>query len=68
MPPNIKLIISVLALMLCTGVFVLDDSGGASPWVALALGPLMVFSIWVFPEPKADDIRKQAAKQRTQSH
>jgi hypothetical protein len=65
MPPHLKLIISVLALLLCTGVFYFDDSPGAARWVALALGPLMVFSIWVFPEPKADDVRKQAARQRS---
>ncbi len=64
MPTHIKIIVSALALILCTLVFVFDDSGGASRWVALALGPLMVFSIWVFPEPKADDVRKHAAKAR----
>lgn len=67
MPNHIKLILSVLALILCTSVFALDDSGGAAPWVALALGPIMVFSIWVFPEAAAKDIRKQAAKQRGES-
>jgi cell division protein FtsW (lipid II flippase) len=64
MPSYLKLIISVLALLLCTVVYVLDDSSGASRWIALALGPLMVFSIWVFPEAKADDVRKHAARRR----
>ena len=65
MPVYLKLIVSALALILCTTVFLVDTDGGAARWVALALGPLMVFSIWVFPEPKAKDIRKEAAGRRS---
>ena len=66
MPTNIKIIVSLLALALCTAVFFLDDRPGEiAPWIALALGPLMVFSIWVFPEAKGKEIRKEAAKRRS---
>ena len=64
MPVFWKVVVSVLALALCTTVFLVDDSGGVSRWVALALGPMMVFSIWVFPEAKAEDIRREAAERR----
>lgn len=68
MPPQYKILISVLALILCTALFVLDTraGGGAARWIALALGPLMVAAIWVFPEPKAKakDVRKEAAERR----
>lgn len=65
MPVYLKLIVSALALALCTTVFLVDSGGGTARWVALLLGPVMVFSIWVFPEPKADAIRKEAAERRS---
>lgn len=66
MPNHLKLIISVLALILTTTVFYLDTraGAGASRWVALALGPLMVFGIWVLPEAKLREIRKEVASRR----
>ena len=68
MPVHLKIIVSVLALLVSTAVFFLDmqagTEGGASRWIALALGPFMVFGIWVFPEPKHKDIRREAARRR----
>ena len=69
MPNHLKAIISVLALILSSSVFYLDSQTnvGASRWVALALGPLMVFGIWVFPEAKLREIRSDAAHKRSAS-
>ncbi len=67
MPSHLKLIISALALVAAVAMFWLDSRSGmpgASRWVALALGPLAVFSIWVFPEAAAKEIRKEAAQRR----
>ncbi|MDX1431260.1 MAG: hypothetical protein R3286_02310 [Gammaproteobacteria bacterium] len=66
MPPQYKVLISVLALIITSLLFWLDTraGGGAARWVALALGPLMVAAIWIFPEPKSKDIRKEAARRR----
>lgn len=66
MPNHLKIIISILALALTTTVFYLDTraGAGASRWVALALGPLMVFGIWILPEAKLRQIREDAAKRR----
>lgn len=65
MPTPYKILISVLALIVATLVFYLSDEENVSRWVALALGPFMVFSIWVFPEAKAKEIRREAAKRRS---
>ena len=67
MPTHIKIIVSILAVALCTIFFFVATDSGAARWIALALGPFMVFGIWVFPEPKADDVRKHAARQRDPS-
>ncbi len=61
MPNHIKIIISLIALAMCTLVFWFDHQSGdaafeTSKWVALCLGPLMVGSIWVFPEAKKRDV------------
>ena len=66
MPNHLKVAISVLALIVSTLVFYLDTraGAGASRWVALALGPLMVFAIWIFPEAKLREIRADAAQRR----
>lgn len=66
MPNHIKVVISLLALVVTLSMFYLDTraGAGASRWVALFLGPLMVFAIWLFPEAKAKDIRREAAKRR----
>jgi hypothetical protein len=68
MPSHLKAIISALALAAAVLMFWLDSrwgTPGASRWVALALGPLAVFAIWVFPEAAAREIRKEAAQRRT---
>lgn len=67
MPTHLKIIISVIALLVATGMFYYDTQAGtpgASRWVALFLGPFVVFAIWVFPEAQAKDIRREAAKRR----
>jgi hypothetical protein len=66
MPVRYKLLISVLALIMGAAVFFLDthSGGGTARWVALGLGPFMVFAIWLFPETKAKEIRREAAKRR----
>ena len=67
MPNHLKFIISAMALAAAAIMFWVDTRAGtpgAARWVALALGPLAVFSIWVFPEAKAKEIRKEAAERR----
>ena len=67
MPNHLKLIVSILALAAAAAAFWLDTragAGGAARWVALALGPVAVFAIWVFPEAKAREIRREAADRR----
>lgn len=66
MPAALKALLSAAALLVCLALFFHDLShgAGAEKWVALLLGPLMVFGIWVFPETDARNIRKQAAQKR----
>lgn len=66
MPVRYKILISILAVLIGVTVFYLDTRAGGGParWVALGLGPLMVMAIWMFPETKAKDIRREAAKRR----
>jgi len=66
MPVRYKILVSALALLASFVMFYVDTQAGAgaSRWVALAVGPLMVIGIWIFPEPKAKDIRREAAKRR----
>jgi len=66
MPPQYKILISILALIVTAAIFIFDTKSGvgAGSWVALLLGPLMVIAIWIFPEPKSKDIRNEAAKRR----
>ena len=64
MPNHYKALVSVLAVALCTAVFFFDTSSGAARWVTLALGPMMAGAIWVLPEAKAKEIRKEAAGRR----
>ena len=54
MPVPYKILVSILALAVTAGVFYFDTQAGAGGerWVALLLGPLMIFGIWVFPEAK----------------
>lgn len=71
MPSNIKIVISVVALLVSCAMFLVDhyylsDSvNSLSKWIALLLGPLMVGAIWVFPEASKKDvgeIRRQNAE------
>lgn len=67
MPVPYKILISVLALIVSAAVFWFDTRAGETGlvrWVALALGPLAVLGIWIFPEAKAREIRREAAKRR----
>lgn len=66
MPNHLKLILSIIVLAVTGTMFYIDlqAGGGFAKWVALLLGPLMVFSLWIFPEAKAKDIRKESAGKR----
>ncbi len=66
MPNHLKVIISIAALVVTGLVFYFDTQAGAgaSRWVALGLGPLMVFAIWIFPEAKLREVRADAAQRR----
>ena len=66
MPAQYKLLVSVLALIACGVLFYIDShmGAGAERWVVALLGPLMVFAIWIFPEAKSREIRREAAKRR----
>ena len=67
MPPLLKTALSIAALLVCLALFSYDLRHDAGPekWIALLLGPLMVFGIWVFPEASAKEIRRQAADKRS---
>ena len=64
MPTHYKALVSVLAIAVCTAVFYFDTSSGIARWVTLALGPMMAGAIWVLPEAKAKEIRKEVADRR----
>ena len=64
MPTQYKVLVSVLAIAVCTAVFYFDTATGVVRWVTLGLGPMMAGAIWVLPEAKAKEIRKEAASRR----
>ena len=67
MPKHLKLIVSFAAVVASVAMFAFDTwaaGGGLARWVALALGPLAVFAIWVFPEAGPKDVRREAAERR----
>ena len=64
MPNHYKILVSVLAIAVCTAVFWFDTSSGVTRWVTLALGPMMACAIWVLPEAKAKEIRREVANRR----
>ena len=71
MPTYLKLIVSTIAFAAGALMFWFDTqagTGGAARWVALFLGAFAVFAIWVFPEAKAKEIRKEAAAKRSQTN
>ncbi len=67
MPSHLKKILSLIILLVCLSVFYYDHThdGGIEKWVVLFLGPLMVLSIWIFPEAESTQIRKEAARRRS---
>ena len=70
MPTPIKIFVSLLALCAAAGMFYYDTVSGTEGfvrWIPLFLGPFAVFSIWVFPEAKAKEIRKEAARRRAET-
>ena len=64
MPTHYKILVSVLAIAVCTTVFWFDTATGIVRWVTLALGPMMAGAIWVLPEAKAKEIRREVADRR----
>lgn len=67
MPNHLKFIISAIALIAAGTMFYVDTQAGmegAARWVALFLGVFAVFAIWVFPEAKQNEIRKEVTKRR----
>ena len=64
MPNHYKILVSLLAIAVCTAVFWFDTSSGFARWVTLALGPMMAGAIWVLPEAKAKEIRREVANRR----
>ena len=64
MPNHYKALVCVLAIALCAAVFHFDTASGIVRWVTLALGPMMAGAIWVLPEAKAKEIRKEVASRR----
>ncbi|OED39350.1 hypothetical protein AB833_15560 [Chromatiales bacterium (ex Bugula neritina AB1)] len=66
MPAHMKVLLSVIILIVCLSVFYYDHThdGGIEKWVALFLGPLMVVSIWIFPEANSGSIRKEVSRRR----
>ena len=68
MPNHLKFIISAIALIAACSMFYVDTAAGTpgpSRWGALFLGAFAVFAIWIFPEAKAKEIRKEAARRRS---
>ena len=64
MPNHYKVLVSLLAIAVCTTVFWFDSSSGIARWVTLALGPMMAGAIWVLPEAKAREIRREVASRK----
>ncbi len=64
MPSHYKALVSVLAIAVCTAVFWLDPISGIARWVTLALGPMMAGAIWVLPEAKTKEVRREVAGRR----
>jgi len=66
MPFHFKVLLSVLILIVSSSLFYYDHThgGGIEKWVALFLGPLMVFGIWIFPEANSKQIRSDVNDKR----
>ncbi len=64
MPTRYKILVSILALSVCTAVYFVDPATGFASWLTLALGPMMAAAVWALPETEAKEIRKGAADRR----
>lgn len=66
MPSHLKLVLSAVILVTCLCLFYYDHThnGGIEKWVVLALGPLMVISIWIFPEAESKKIKEETTRRR----
>ena len=54
MPISVQILISALAAVVAVSVAIWQNAIGNTigQWVALAVGILMLFGIWIFPEAK----------------
>ncbi len=54
MPNNIRAALSVIAALVAAVVFYFEHDAGSGllKWIALALGALMIYAVWLFPETK----------------
>ena len=54
MPISLQILISALAAVVAVSVAIWQNAIGNTidQWVALAVGILMLFGIWIFPEAK----------------
>ena len=54
MPIGVQILISALAAVVAVSVAIWQNAIGNTidQWVALAVGMLMLFGIWIFPEAK----------------
>ena len=52
MPNNIRAALSVIAALGAAAVFYFEHDAGSGflKWIALALGALMIYAVWLFPE------------------
>ena len=66
MPNHLKVVISLIVLVAGALLFYLDSRSGAggARWLSVVLAPLMVGAIWLSPEAKAREIRREAAQRR----
>jgi hypothetical protein len=53
-PNNIRAALSVIAALVAAVVFYFEHDAGSGllKWIALALGALMIYAVWLFPETK----------------
>ncbi len=54
MPNNIRAALSVVVALVAAVVFYFEHDAGSGllKWIALALGGLMIYAVWLFPEAK----------------
>ena len=56
MPAKYKIIITILVALAAGATYKFQTDAGqdTTPWVALGLGALMIFGIWLFPETRKE--------------